>query len=432
LKSRANQQQLKDDFEDYLNGFSPYVQDILANFEFRGVLARLSKNDGLHTLIEKFLDPDINLSPNPVLNGDGSVKHPAMDNHSMGTVFEELVRKFNEENNEEAGEHWTPRDAVRLMTTLMFRPIADQVKSGSYLLYDCACGTGGMLTVAEETLRKLSAVHGQKVETHLYGQEINPETYAICKADRLLKGEGQNAEHIVGGADKSTLSHDAFPVQEFDFMLANQPYGKSWKKDLEEMGGKDGMLDPRFSVMHRGEPLSLVTRSSDGQLLFLANMASKMNHKSALGSRIAEVQTVRHCSRVTPVRAKATSGAGCSRTTGSNHRRAPSQSVLPHGYLGLDDVKSVWIGCPPLDQQKAICNILDVRCAGIIQAMAKIEVEIGLIQEYRARLVADVVTGQLDVREAARSLPDVEAFEEVAGDSDVAAIDETDDEDEIA
>lgn len=289
LKSRANQQQLKDDFEDYLNGFSPNVQDILANFEFRGVLARLSKNDGLHTLIEKFLDPDINLSPNPVLNGDGSVKHPAMDNHSMGTVFEELVRKFNEENNEEAGEHWTPRDAVRLMTTLMFRPIADRVKSGSYLLYDCACGTGGMLTVAEETLRKLSSGHGQKVETHLYGQEINPETYAICKADMLLKGEGQNAEHIVGGADKSTLSHDAFPAQEFDFMLANPPYGKSWKKDLEEMGGKEGMRDPRFSVMHRGEPLSLVTRSSDGQLLFLANMASKMNHKSALGSRIAEV-----------------------------------------------------------------------------------------------------------------------------------------------
>ena len=289
LKSRGSQQNLKDDFEDYLNGFSQNVQDILLNFEFRNVLARLSKNDGLGALIEKFLDPDINLSPKAVLNGDGSVKHPAMDNHSMGTVFEELVRKFNEENNEEAGEHWTPRDAVRLMTTLMFRPIADQVKSGSYLLYDCACGTGGMLTVAEETLQKLAAAHGQQVETHLYGQEINPETYAICKADMLLKGEGQNAEHIVGGAEWSTLSHDAFPAQEFDFMLANPPYGKSWKKDLEEMGGKDAMRDLRFNVTHRGETLSLVTRSSDGQLLFLANMASKMNHKSALGSRIAEV-----------------------------------------------------------------------------------------------------------------------------------------------
>jgi type I restriction enzyme M protein len=289
LKSRGNQQQLKADFEDYLDGFSQNVQDILMNFEFRNVLVRLSKSDALGSLIEKFLDPEINLSPNPVLNGDRSVKHPAMDNHSMGTVFEELVRRFNEDNNEEAGQHWTPRDAVRLMTTLMFRPIAARVKAGSYLLYDCACGTGGMLTVAEETLQVLAAEHKQKVVTHLYGQEINPETYAICKADMLLKGEGENAGHIVGGAEWSTLSHDAFPAHEFDFMLANPPYGKSWKTDLEAMGGKDGMHDPRFKVMHKGEELSLVTRSSDGQLLFLANMASKMNHTSALGSRIAEV-----------------------------------------------------------------------------------------------------------------------------------------------
>jgi len=289
LASRANQQQLKADFEDYLNGFSANVQDIIDNFKFRNHIPTLSKADALGSLIEKFLDPEINLSPKPVLNGDGSVKHPAMDNHSMGTVFEELVRRFNETNNEEAGEHWTPRDAVRLMTTLMFQPIADRVKAGSYLLYDCACGTGGMLTVAEETLQKLAARHGQAVVTHLYGQEINPETYAICKADMLLKGEGENADHIVGGAEWSTLSHDAFPAMEFDFMLANPPYGKSWKKDLEAMGGKTKMRDPRFRVMHRDEELSLVTRSSDGQLLFLANMASKMNHRSELGSRIAEV-----------------------------------------------------------------------------------------------------------------------------------------------
>ncbi len=207
----------------------------------------------------------------------------------MGTVFEELVRKFNEENNEEAGEHWTPRDAVRLMANLVFLPIEHEIKSGTYLLYDCACGTGGMLTVAEETLTAIAAKRGQQVRSLLYGQEINPETYAVCKADMLLKGEGENADHIVGGAEWSTLSHDAFPAQEFDFMLANPPYGKSWKKDLEAMGGKDGMRDPRFKVMHNGEELSLVTRSSDGQMLFLANMASKMNDKSALGSRIAEV-----------------------------------------------------------------------------------------------------------------------------------------------
>jgi type I restriction enzyme M protein len=207
----------------------------------------------------------------------------------MGTVFEELVRKFNEENNEEAGEHWTPRDAVRLMANLVLLPIENKIKSGTYLLYDCACGTGGMLTVAEETLTAIAAKRKQQVTSLLYGQEINPETYAVCKADMLLKGEGESAAHIVGGAEWSTLSHDAFPAQEFDFMLSNPPYGKSWKKDLEAMGGKDGMRDPRFKVMHQGEELSLVTRSSDGQMLFLANMASKMNARSALGSRIAEV-----------------------------------------------------------------------------------------------------------------------------------------------
>jgi type I restriction enzyme M protein len=277
LKSRGSQQQLLADFEDYLNGFSPNVQDILDNFKFRNQLPTLSRSDSLGTLINQFLDPDIDLSP------------AGIDNHAMGTVFEELVRKFNEENNEEAGEHWTPRDAVRLMANLVFLPIEEQVKSGTYLLYDCACGTGGMLTVAEETLTAIAAKRGQQVKCLLYGQEINPETYAVCKADMLLKGEGESADHIVGGAEWSTLAHDAFPAQEFDFMLANPPYGKSWKKDLEAMGGKDGMRDPRFKVMHQGEELSLVTRSSDGQMLFLANMASKMNGKSVLGSRIAEV-----------------------------------------------------------------------------------------------------------------------------------------------
>ena len=277
LKSRGSQQQLLADFEDYLNGFSSNVQDILENFKFRNQLSTLSKNDAIGTLISKFLDPEIDLSP------------VGIDNHSMGTVFEELVRKFNEDNNEEAGEHWTPRDAVRLMANLVFLPIEAELKSGTYLLYDCACGTGGMLTVADETLTAIGAKRKQQITSLLYGQEINPETYAVCKADMLLKGAGESAAHIIGGAEWSTLSHDAFPAQEFDFMLANPPYGKSWKKDLEDMGGKDGMRDPRFKVMHQGEELSLVTRSSDGQMLFLANMASKMNGSSVLGSRIAEV-----------------------------------------------------------------------------------------------------------------------------------------------
>ena len=290
LRSRASRQQLKADFEAYLDGFSPNVQDILDNFEFRNQIPRLSKADALGTLIEKLTSPDVNLSPTPVLNEDGSIKHPALDNHGMGSIFEELVRKFNEENNEEAGEHWTPRDAVRLMTRLMFLPIADEIESGTYLLYDGACGTGGMLTVAEETLQQLASDHGKQVATHLYGQEINAETYAICKADLLLKGEGDAADNIVGGPEHSTLANDAFPSREFDFMLSNPPYGKSWKTDLERMGGKKDMRDPRFVIEHAGDPeYSLVTRSSDGQMLFLANKLSKMKHKSRLGSRIAEV-----------------------------------------------------------------------------------------------------------------------------------------------
>jgi type I restriction enzyme M protein len=290
LRSRASQQQLKADFEAYLDGYSPNVQEIIDNFEFRNQIPRLSKADALGTLIEKFLDPAINLSPNPVFNGDGSQKHPALDNHAMGTIFEELVRHFNEENNEEAGEHRTPRDAVKLMAKLIFLPIANQIESGTYLLYDGACGTGGMLTVGEETLQQIAREHGKEVATHLYGQDINAETYAICKADLLLKGEGEAADNIVGGVAHSTLSNDAFPSREFDFMLSNPPYGKSWKSDLERMGGKEGIKDPRFVIDHAGDPeYSLLTRSSDGQMLFLANLLSKMKHSTPLGSRIAEV-----------------------------------------------------------------------------------------------------------------------------------------------
>jgi type I restriction enzyme M protein len=290
LRNRASQSQLKADFEAFLDGFSPNVQEILDCFEFRNQIPRLSKADTLGTLIEKFLDSSINLGPRPVLNGDGSVKHPGLDNHAMGTIFEELVRRFNEANNEEAGEHWTPRDAVKLMAKLVFVPVADQITSGTYLLYDGACGTGGMLTVAEETLNELATRHGKQVSTHLFGQEINAETYAIAKADLLLKGEGDEADNLVGGPQWSTLSNDAFPSREFDFMLSNPPYGKSWKIDQERMGGKGGMRDRRFVIEHAGDSeYSLVTRSSDGQMLFLANMLSKMKQNTPLGSRIAEV-----------------------------------------------------------------------------------------------------------------------------------------------
>ena len=287
LKARSKQQQLKADFEAYLDGFSPNVQEILEKFKFRNQIPTLIEKDVLGSLIEKFLDARINLSPKPVLDTNGVVRLSGLDNHGMGTIFEELLRRFNEENNEEAGEHFTPRDVVKLMADLIFLPIADQIESGTYLVYDGACGTGGMLTVADERLAELAGEHRKEVSTHLYGQEINPETYAITKADLLLTGEGAEAENI---RNDSTLSADGFPVQEFDFMLSNPPYGKSWKTDLERMGGKDGISDARFVVSHADDPeFSLITRSSDGQLLFLANMLSKMKHDSKLGSRIAEV-----------------------------------------------------------------------------------------------------------------------------------------------
>ena len=288
LTASTSQQQLRQDFEAYLNGFSPNVQEIIENFKFRNQIGTLSEADALGTLIEKFLAPELNLSPNPTLEPNGKVKQPGLDNHAMGTIFEELIRKFNEANNEEAGEHWTPRDAVKLMTNLIFRPIEDQIESSTYLLYDGALGTGGMLTVAEQTLQELGAANGKEVVTHLYGQEINPETFAIAKADLLIKGE--EADDIVGGAAFSTLSNDRFAGREFDFMLSNPPYGKSWKTDLEKMGGKAGLTDPRFIVDHDGSgDYSMVTRTSDGQMLFLANLVSKMKQNTALGSRIAEV-----------------------------------------------------------------------------------------------------------------------------------------------
>ena len=287
LKARPKAQQLKADFEAYLDGFSPNVQDILEKFKFRNQLPTLVEADILGYLIEKFLDNSINLSPNPVYDPAGNVRLPPLDNHAIGTIFEELIRRFNEENNEEAGEHFTPRDVVRLMADLVILPIADKIESATYLLYDGACGTGGMLTIADERLKQIAQEHGKDVSIHLFGQEVNAETYAITKADLLIKGEGDEAEYFFLG---STLSQDAFPSREFDFMLSNPPYGKSWKADMERMGGKADILDPRFVIEHAGDPdFKLITRSSDGQMMFLVNMLSKMKHQTPLGSRIAEV-----------------------------------------------------------------------------------------------------------------------------------------------
>lgn len=289
LTSRAKKQTLKADFEAYLDGFSPNVQEILDKFKFRNQIDTMIDADILGAVIEKFISPTINLSPKPIYTDDTmkTIKLPALDNHGMGTIFEELIRKFNEENNEEAGEHWTPRDVVDLMADLIIIPVADQIMDATYSCYDGACGTGGMLTVAQDRLLTSAMRRGKNVSIHLFGQELQPETYAICKADMLLKGDGEQAEHIAYG---STLSADGNATRQFDFMLANPPYGKSWRTDAEKMGGKKDILDSRFNAyLEDGTQLSMVPRTSDGQLLFLLNNVAKMKNDTPLGSRIAEV-----------------------------------------------------------------------------------------------------------------------------------------------
>jgi len=290
LTSRTNQQQLKLDFITYLDGFSKNVQEIIDKFKFRNEIDTLAENDILGMLIAKFVDPRINLSSRPVLNDDGSIKLPALDNHSMGTVFEELLRRFNEENNvTEAGEHFTPRDIVELMAELAIAPVADQITDSTYRIYDGACGTGGILTVAEKRMLSIAEDYGKKVSIYLFGQELQPETYAIARSDMMIKGEGAQAERIAYG---STISADAFPHETFDFMISNPPFGTPWKKDLEAWGLKDkkDITDSRFVFSWNGDAeYSVIPNIGDPQMLFLANNISKMKTGTTLGSRIVEV-----------------------------------------------------------------------------------------------------------------------------------------------
>ena len=285
LTSRASQHKLQADFNAYLDGFSSNVQEILIKFRFREQINTMVEANILGAIIEKFVSPTINLSPYPVLDDVGGVRLPGLDNHTMGVIFEELIRRFSEENNEEAGEHFTPRDVVELMADLVFRPIADKILDATYSVYDGASGTGGMLTVSHERLCDLAVKSGKTVSINLYGQEINAETYAINRADMLLKGEG--SDNIAFG---STLSNDFYPSRQFDFMLSNPPYGKSWKTDADRLGGKKGIMDPRFVTSFAGEGgFSMLPRVSDGQLMFLLNNISKMKETTELGSRIADV-----------------------------------------------------------------------------------------------------------------------------------------------
>ena len=284
LNSTSNQNMRKN-FESYLDGFSDNVKEILQKFKFKTQITTMSEAGILGSVIEKFTSNNINLSPYEVKDENGKILHKGLDNHAMGTLFEELIRKFNEENNEEAGEHFTPRDVVELMADLAILPVMDKIKDSTYTIYDGAAGTLGMGTVAAEKLENIALQKGKTVSTHIFGQEVNAETYAIAKADILIKGEGTESDHVYYG---STLSDDQAYDKSFDFMLSNPPYGKSWKVDKEKMGG-DNISDPRFIINYGDNPeYAMLPRVSDGQLLFLLNNISKMKNTD-MGSRILEV-----------------------------------------------------------------------------------------------------------------------------------------------
>jgi type I restriction enzyme M protein len=285
-----SQQLLQANFEDYLNGFSNNVKEIIEKFKLKSQIRHMASKDVLLDVLEKFTSPDVNLTPFEKNDPNGR-KLPALSNLGMGYVFEELIRKFNEDNNEEAGEHFTPREVIDLMTHIIFDPIKNNLPP-VMTIYDPACGSGGMLTEAQNFIKdEDGTIRAVNSDVYLYGKEINDETYAICKSDMMIKGN--NPENIRVG---STLSTDEFAGTSFDFMLSNPPYGKSWASEQKYIKDGKDVIDTRFQIQlknHWGieEDADAIPRSSDGQLLFLMEMVSKMKSlsQSPSGSRIASV-----------------------------------------------------------------------------------------------------------------------------------------------
>ena len=284
-----NQQILLANVEEYLNGFSDNVKEIIECFNLKTQVRHMAGKDILLDVLEKFVSPYINLTPETVEDPEGN-KMPGLSNLGMGYVFEELIRKFNEENNEEAGEHFTPREVIELMTHLVFDPIKDNIPT-VMSIYDPACGSGGMLTESQNFVEEKYPSVDISRDIHLFGKEINDETYAICKSDMMIKGN--NPENIKVG---STLSTDEFASDRFDFMLSNPPYGKSWASELKYIKEGKDVIDSRFIINLPNywgeiETVDATPRSSDGQLLFLMEMVNKMKSLSSgsAGSRIASV-----------------------------------------------------------------------------------------------------------------------------------------------
>ncbi len=293
LKNEIDPQRLKMNVLDYFNGFSPDVQDIIDKFQLRHWVDALTNKGRLGSVLEKFTSGAINLSARPVTDDDGNVLLPALDNHTMGTMFEELLRRFNEEHNvTEAGEHFTPRDYVRLLARLAVEPVRDTLADGTYTIYDGASGTGGILTVTQEVFDRVAAETGRKIKTLIFGQELQDDTYATCKADLMISGSMEKFTYRLGSSDHqyiacgSTISQDGHAGEKFDFCVMNPPFGTPWKEDLKNwgLGDKKEITDPRF---FDGET-SFIPDIGDCQMLFLANSLSRMKD-TPQGTRIVEV-----------------------------------------------------------------------------------------------------------------------------------------------
>ena len=301
LKAEVDPKRLKMNFIEYLNGYSKDVQDIIDKFRLRQQVDNLTDAERLGSIIDKFTDSSINLSIKPVMDDKGREILPALDNHMMGTLFEELLRKFNEENNvTEAGEHFTPRDYVKLLADLAIIPIADQIEDNTYSIYDGACGTGGILTISEEEMKRLAKERGRKININIFGQELQPETFATCKADLMISGERRAFDYILNGSSRqyiafgSTISEDGHKGETYDFCISNPPFGTPWKEDLKKWGlaesEKKKISDPRFRFEYKGNiDFNVIPEISDPQMLFLANNISRMKHGTKLGTRIVEV-----------------------------------------------------------------------------------------------------------------------------------------------
>ncbi|MBO6135655.1 MAG: SAM-dependent DNA methyltransferase [Fibrobacter sp.] len=294
LTAETNPNRLKMNFLEYIDGYSKDVQDIVKKFELLPTIDKLTENNRLGSIIEKFTDKSINLGILPVKDASGKETLPGVDNHMMGTVFEELLRRFNEAYAvTSAGRHFTPRDMVKLLADLTILPIADKLENSTYTIYDGACGTGGILSVAKEKILDMARERDKKIKIHIFGQELMPDTYATCKADIMISGQiksfsyslnKQQRDYIAFG---STISQDGHIGETYDFCISNPPFGTAWKEDLKNWGisDKKEITDSRFVL---SDDINFVPDIGDPQMLFLANNVSRMK-ETELGTRIVEV-----------------------------------------------------------------------------------------------------------------------------------------------